>query len=290
HKLEEVKWKDFGIHISDFATFEKNEEIIDAIQIVDFNINAYLVSITKNGMGKKSPISQLETTRSSKPLTYMKLKSLSDEVIGIKLVNTIDDILLITSDHKAIKHSNHFLPSISLRSIGNTMIKLRGNNITSFVIANNDEDIFIMNTKFKINEISFKNLLVSNRTNLGVQLVDQSLNRHNFILANKVGNKEFLYMDKDGLLIKEKYPLNRNNAELKTSFPLIKNNSKWILFLNENKVENNDYFLKENNNDEEQEQIEESLKNVNKIFKEVEEKANKFDNDEIDNILKKFKI
>ncbi|MGL4183639.1 MAG: DNA topoisomerase IV subunit A [Metamycoplasmataceae bacterium] len=290
HKLDEVKWKDFGIHISDFATFEKNEEIIDAIQIADFNVNAYLVSITKNGMGKKSSISQLETSRYSKPLTYMKLKSLSDEVIGIKLVNTMDDILLITSDHKAIKHSNHFLPSISLRSIGNTMIKLRGNYITSFAIANNDEDIFIMNTKFKINEISFKNLLVSNKPNLGVQLVDQQLNKHSFILANKVEEKEYLYMDKDGLLIKEKYPLSKNNSELKNSFPLIKNNSKWILFLNENKVESNNYFLKENDNEQEKEQIEESLKKVNKIFEDIEDKAKEFDKDKIDDILKKFKI
>ena len=58
HELPDIRWKDLGQHIANIIPIERDEEIIQAIPVKDFEADRFFVFVTKNGMVKKT---ELET-------------------------------------------------------------------------------------------------------------------------------------------------------------------------------------------------------------------------------------
>ncbi|MGL4343246.1 MAG: DNA topoisomerase IV subunit A [Metamycoplasmataceae bacterium] len=283
HKITESKWKDFGVHISDFASFGKDEIIINAFDVNDFSTKAFVISLTKLGMGKKTLIEHFETSRISKPLTYMKLKSNKDEVIGVKLSNGLEDILVVSSNHYAIKFSENNVPNIALKSSGNIMMKLKNNYVSSFVIANNNDHIVFLNSKNKIKQLPFKILAYSNKANMGHQLFVNETNKDIIVDIESTQNLSLFYKNRENILFLEKYIFDKKNDPLEKSFENIKKALIWVKFLTFKEIKPNDYFNKKISQLEEKQLVDESIQKIDETFKKIDEKK-------IDDILKKFNI
>ena len=68
HELPDIRWKDIGQHIANIIPIERDESIISAISVDDFEKEHYLLFITKNGMVKKTELKQYKAQRRSKSL------------------------------------------------------------------------------------------------------------------------------------------------------------------------------------------------------------------------------
>lgn len=49
HQLPDIRWKDMGQHFSNLITIDRDETIVKAIPIKEFDPSAYLLSLRKTG-------------------------------------------------------------------------------------------------------------------------------------------------------------------------------------------------------------------------------------------------
>ena len=82
HELPDIRWKDMGQHISSVVKIYKDEHVIQAIPIREFNDDDYLIFFTKQGMIKRSKLSIYNAQRVLRPLIAIQLKK-EDEVVNV---------------------------------------------------------------------------------------------------------------------------------------------------------------------------------------------------------------
>jgi topoisomerase-4 subunit A len=95
HVLPENRWKDNGQHVANIVTMANEDEIIKAIPVKEFTDEKYLLFATKNGMIKRSVLSEYKAQRHSKALMAVKLKK-DDDVIHVSLTDGKQDIFIST--------------------------------------------------------------------------------------------------------------------------------------------------------------------------------------------------
>ncbi|MFK2825170.1 DNA topoisomerase IV subunit A [Bacillus sp. B190/17] len=95
HELPDIRWKDLGQHVASLVSIEKEEFIIAAFAIKDFQEPSYLLFATKNGTIKRTELSSYKVQRYSRALTAIRLKD-DDEVVGVHLTNGKKQVFLST--------------------------------------------------------------------------------------------------------------------------------------------------------------------------------------------------
>ncbi|MDQ0255736.1 topoisomerase-4 subunit A [Evansella vedderi] len=95
HQLPEIRWKDSGQHVANIISMDNDDQIITAIPIKEFTEDKYLLFATKQGMIKRSVLSEYKAQRNSKALMAVKLKK-DDEVVYVSLTDGRQDIFVAT--------------------------------------------------------------------------------------------------------------------------------------------------------------------------------------------------
>ena len=101
HELPDIRWKDIGQHIANIIPIDRDESIIKAIPVKDFEKEHYLLFVTKNGMVKKTELKQYKAQRHSKPFVAINLKE-NDELIDVHVTDGTKEIFLTTYNGYAL--------------------------------------------------------------------------------------------------------------------------------------------------------------------------------------------
>jgi topoisomerase IV subunit A len=96
HELPDIRWKDLGQHVGNIVPIDRDEQVLKAIPIKEFNEEQYLLFITRNGMTKKSELSQYKAQRYSRPLVAINLKG-DDSLVDVHLTDGKQDLFLATN-------------------------------------------------------------------------------------------------------------------------------------------------------------------------------------------------
>ncbi len=153
HKIPEAKWKELGKHVNNIVMMASDEVVVSSIVLADENKD--IVTITKNGLVKKSILKDYIVTRYSKPMSAIKLKD-DDEVVDVKLSNK--NIILVSSDGFYTKFLSDEIPLTGVKSGGVKGMNLKDSFVVSALIYDNAEyiDIFTNNkTAKRIKELDF---------------------------------------------------------------------------------------------------------------------------------------
>ncbi|MDR7001720.1 DNA topoisomerase IV subunit A [Neobacillus niacini] len=148
HELPDIRWKDLGQHVANIIPIERDEEIIKAIPVKDFEANAYLVFITKNGMVKKTELKAYKAQRYSKPLVGINLKE-DDQVIDVHLTNGSLDVFLITYLGYSLWFSEEEISIVGARAAGVKGINLKDDDfvVGGKVIAPDSNKSIVISTQ-----------------------------------------------------------------------------------------------------------------------------------------------
>ncbi|WP_026581698.1 DNA topoisomerase IV subunit A [Bacillus sp. J33] len=95
HQLPDIRWKDLGQHIANIIPIDRDETIVQAIPVKDFETEEFLLFMTKNGMVKKTELKNYKAQRYSKPLVAINVKG-DDEVLDVYLTDGTKEIFLAT--------------------------------------------------------------------------------------------------------------------------------------------------------------------------------------------------
>ena len=117
HLINETKWKDEGMHINTFTTLGNGEKIVRTFAVEEFRNNLYLAFVTKMGQIKRSPLSDVDITKHSRPARAMSLDN-NDEIITVALLSGDSDILVISNNGEAVKYNENELRIISFKAGG----------------------------------------------------------------------------------------------------------------------------------------------------------------------------
>jgi topoisomerase IV subunit A len=130
-ELYDGKWKDEGKHISNIINLDGSEKIIKTLLISDFRTDITLVLASKNGLIKRTKLSEFVAQRYSRPINCMNLGK-DDQLVGVDYDDGDSSIVLLTSKGLGVSYHASLVSEIGLKAGGVKAIKLDNDN---FVIG-----------------------------------------------------------------------------------------------------------------------------------------------------------
>ncbi|GAB2910220.1 DNA gyrase subunit A [Rhodococcus aerolatus] len=103
YELPEANRTARGQHVANLLAFQPDERIAQVIQIKDYGVMPYLVLATRDGLVKKSRLTDFDSNRSG-GIVAVNLRE-GDELVGAVLCSGEDDLLLVSAMGQSIRFS-----------------------------------------------------------------------------------------------------------------------------------------------------------------------------------------
>lgn len=173
HELPDIRWKDLGQHIANLIPIDRDEDIIKAVPIKDFEADAFFIFITKKGMVKKTELKHYKAQRYSKPLVGMNLKE-DDQVLDVHLSDGNQDIFLITHLGYALWFHEEEISIVGARAAGVKGINLKdGDYVVGGKMISEDEkqSIIIATQRGSLKKMKLSEFEKASRAKRGVVIL-----------------------------------------------------------------------------------------------------------------------
>ncbi|BDY28285.1 intein-containing DNA gyrase subunit A [Mycolicibacterium mageritense] len=103
YELPEASRTARGQHVANLLAFQPEERIAQVIQLKSYEDAPYLVLATRNGLVKKSKLTDFDSNRSG-GIVAVNLRD-GDELVGAVLCSAEDDLLLVSANGQSIRFS-----------------------------------------------------------------------------------------------------------------------------------------------------------------------------------------
>lgn len=167
-----------GVLISDLVKLEKGEKVIAASSLHRKSTPKYIIFVTKNGMIKKSSLSEYTQSNRGGGLAAIKFKD-NDEVNDI-LFQDEEDIIIVTEKGMVVRLETKDIAPIGRLAIGVKGIKLNeGDAVTKSLSVHKETDrlaVFCSNGLGK--KIDLSDISVTNRNTKGVIIYKTDANEY----------------------------------------------------------------------------------------------------------------
>jgi len=170
HELPDIRWKDLGQHIANIVPLERDEHIIKAIPVKDFEQEVFLLFVTRNGMVKKTELKQYKAQRYSKSLTAMNLKG-DDETIEVHLSDGKNSLFLVTHLGYALWFSEEEISPIGIRAAGVKGINLKDDDYViggKIIDGTKDQSVILATQRGAIKKMKLSEFELGSRAKRGV--------------------------------------------------------------------------------------------------------------------------
>ncbi|MCK9524355.1 MAG: DNA gyrase subunit A [Limnochordia bacterium] len=204
HEIPEAGRNARGIAVINLINFEPGECIETTIPVSEYSDDQYLTMATRKGIIKKTALSAFDTNRSG-GLIGITLDD-DDELVGVELTEGDSEVLLVTSDGKAIRFSEDQVRPMGRPTRGVIGIRLdRDDYIVGLVVVSDEAELLVVTengfgkrtalSEYRQTNRGGKGVLTLNRTKrtgpvVGVQVVRE-------------GN-EIMMLSVDGIMIRMK--------------------------------------------------------------------------------------
>ncbi|GGB06335.1 DNA topoisomerase IV subunit A [Macrococcus hajekii] len=136
--LPDIKWKELGTHISQIVPLKEQDSVIGMAAVPTFDTEQYVVSATQNGMIKKTPLRDYQTSRFTRPIVGMKLKA-DDKVISSEVVTGDHPIIVITKNGYSLVYALDEVSEMGLKAAGVKSINLKEDEVIATRIITEGE-------------------------------------------------------------------------------------------------------------------------------------------------------
>ncbi|WML26618.1 DNA topoisomerase IV subunit A [Neobacillus sp. OS1-33] len=173
HELPDIRWKDLGQHVANIIPIERDEEIIQAVPVKDFEANLFLVFVTKNGMVKKTELKHYKAQRYSKPLVGINLKD-DDQVTDVHLTDGTKELFLITHLGYSLWFHEEEISIVGARAAGVKGINLKDDDFViggRIIHSDSNETIVISTQRGAVKRMKLKEFEKATRAKRGVVIL-----------------------------------------------------------------------------------------------------------------------
>lgn len=191
YEIPDLKWKELGKHVSNLVAISSDEQIIKALPVSEFD-DTKITFFTKNGMTKRSILSDFRVQRYSKPIVAIKLKE-DDRLISVDCQD-YENVFIVTQKGYGLTYKTEEIPITGLKTSGVKAINLKNDEVVSAMLYNdNFEYLTVITEKGTGKRIHLKEFEFTARARKGVQVVREVKTNPYYILkAFIIGYKEIL--------------------------------------------------------------------------------------------------
>ncbi len=196
HELPDIRWKDLGQHVANIVPLDRDEEIIKAVPVTDFEQKLFFVFVTKNGMVKKSELSLYKAQRYSKPLTAINVKG-DDRVVDVHLTNGEKDLFLASHFGYGLWFSEEDVSTIGIRAAGVKGMNLKDGDFViggKIIDANENPSIVIATQRGAVKKMKLSEFEKTSRAKRGVVMLRElKANPHRIIGVEAVRSEDEIF-------------------------------------------------------------------------------------------------
>ena len=172
YELPDLKWKDMGKHLSNIVNISPEEVVVNAMPVYNFEDNIYVTSFSKNGMIKRTLLSEFKVQRYSKAINMMKLKD-DDEVVDVSYSNE-KNVLIVTKKGYGLWFDIDEVSPVGIKAAGVKSIKLKEDEVVTGLLFNaNTEYLSIIMDKGTAKRLKLSEIDKSSRANRGLLLMKE---------------------------------------------------------------------------------------------------------------------
>lgn len=201
HELPDIRWKDLGQHVGNIVPIDRDEQVLKAIPIKEFDPAHYLLFVTKNGMIKRSELPQYKAQRYSRPLVGINLKG-DDVLVDVHLTDGTYDIFIATHLSYGLWFSEEDVNIVGPRAAGVKGINLKDEDyvVSGKIIKDPLKDyIFLATQRGAVKKMKLAEFEKTSRAKRGViMLRELKSNPHRVVRIEVVKDT-----DKVGLITKK---------------------------------------------------------------------------------------
>ena len=169
YKITDVKWKDLGDHLSSISSLDKskNERVINVMVVSDFNQTINMLFCTKEGLIQQVLLKDLEVSRYSKSIRYMKLTE-GDEVVSVDYSYNPLEVMVITRNAEVLRFRASEVSVYGTNASGIKAMLVKPNDyVVSAFFTNQTEDILFLTSRSHIKRMKVSEFTLSRRARAG---------------------------------------------------------------------------------------------------------------------------
>ncbi|MGZ4598981.1 MAG: DNA gyrase subunit A [Oryzihumus sp.] len=171
YELPEGGRESKGQHVANLMAFQPGEQIAQVLDLRDYTSDPYLVLATRNGLVKKTRLSEYDSNRSG-GLIAVNLRD-GDELVGAGVASAVDDLLLVSVKGQSVRFhaSDEALRPMGRPTSGVTGMKFRDGDYLlsmSVIEEGTDPDVFVVFENGLAKRTPASDYPVKGRATLGV--------------------------------------------------------------------------------------------------------------------------
>ncbi|MET4655040.1 topoisomerase-4 subunit A [Exiguobacterium sp. PvP048] len=172
HQLPDTKWKDGGQHVANLVPLESGDRILSVDLVRTFDETSHCLFVTRQGMVKRSKLSDYNAQRKSKPLQGVRLRA-DDEVLYAKISTGQEQLFLTTQHGFGLWFTEDDVPVVGVRAAGVKAINLRDQDVVAGAIGfKQAPNIVLLTQRGALKKMRLADQFqVSNRALRGTQLL-----------------------------------------------------------------------------------------------------------------------
>lgn len=207
HELPDVKWKDMGEHLSQSITnLAMDETILAAFSYTELSAEKNFVVITKEGLVKQTSLGEFAPWRTykSKPLSCIKLKTETDEVVNVQLCDQEKkmDIFLVTNQAFGLRFPLTEVPVTGAKAAGVKSMNLKTADYVVnglLVYSEGDTPVVIVTQRGAVKRMLAQELNQMSRAKRGLMVLRElKKNPHRIVYMGKGEGEKMLVTDQKG--------------------------------------------------------------------------------------------
>ncbi|RZU66955.1 DNA gyrase subunit A [Microterricola gilva] len=178
YEIQEAGRDAKGQHVANLLEMQPDEEITQILDIRDYAVATYLVLATRDGLIKKTALSEYDTNR-SRGIIAIKLRE-GDALVSAMLLNEDDDVLLVSRKGMSIrfKASDEALRPMGRSTSGVGGMHFRGDDeLLDASVVSDEGYVFVVTEGGYAKRTSVDQYRLQNRNGLGIKVAKLSEDR-----------------------------------------------------------------------------------------------------------------
>ena len=193
-----------GTPAVNFLNLMQRERITAIIPVQEFSDDRYLIAVTKDGIIKKTPLSQFDTQRKT-GLIAINLKE-DDQLIGIKETSGRNNVIIVTKHGKCICFSEEDVRSMGRIAGGVRAIKLeKDDEVVAMELVEPDQELLVVTENGYGKRTSVKDYKIQVRGGKGLLTYDKTKFKKTGALIGAMvvdEDDEVLMINSEGIIIR----------------------------------------------------------------------------------------
>ena len=203
HELPLGSRQSKGRHVANLLPLAQGERIKAVIATKDYTDAKYLAFATKRGVVKKTRFLDYATTLKADGIIAINLDD-DDELVAVEHTNGHDDLILVSSEGKAIRFHEYDVRPTGRNTMGVTGMRMPLEHaVLGMAVAEDDADIFCVTSGGYGKRTPVSSYPTQKRGGQGVITIKDSPDRGDLVgVATVRNNHELMLISQDGTIIR----------------------------------------------------------------------------------------